>query len=128
MGFLDRLKQSQSAELEAWSTLDAVEQLDKIDALSEERPVAIFKHSTSCGISAGAKHRLESEWAHILDDLHLYYLDLLSYRPISNAIAKRYNIRHESPQILVIRNGEVIFHTSHHRINVGALKAAIEAT
>ena len=126
MGFLERLKQSQEASIDDWKVINAESHLNEIDDLSRERPIAIFKHSTSCGISAGAKHRLESEWYKIVEDLDLYYLDLLSYRAVSNAIADRYGIRHESPQIIVLRDGKPVYHTSHHRINVDDLKRALE--
>ncbi len=125
MGFLDRLRASQSAGMSDWKMLDSIKQLDEIDALSKEKTVVIFKHSTTCGISAGAKNRLESDWPKLEGDIAFYYLDLLSYRPISNEIASRYGVRHESPQIIVINNGNAVHDSSHHRISVGDLNSAI---
>lgn len=117
MGFLDRLKASQASTIDNWSILDSIKQLDAIDELSKTQPVVLFKHSTTCGISAGAKHRLEGDWDAIPEGTAFYYLDLLNHRDISNAIADRYAVRHESPQILVIRDGKSVYNTSHQRIN-----------
>jgi len=126
MGFLDRLKASQSSKNTAWKMLADHAQLDAIDNLSKEKPVVLFKHSTTCGISASAKNRLEIDWDSLSGDFEFYYLDLLSYRPISNAISKRYDIRHESPQILVIKDGVATYHSSHHGIQVGAIQQALD--
>ena len=125
MGFLDRLKASQSSGMSDWKMLTDISQLDEIDNLSMEKTVVIFKHSTTCGISAGAKSRLEMDWTSLEGDVAFYYLDLLSYRPISNEIASRYSVRHESPQIIVINNGAATHDSSHHRISVGDLNKAL---
>ncbi len=125
MGFLDRLKASQSSGISDWKMLTDISQLDEIDNLSMEKTVVIFKHSTTCGISAGAKSRLEMDWTSLEGDVAFYYLDLLSYRPISNEIASRYSVRHESPQIIVINNGAATHDSSHHRISVGDLNKAL---
>ncbi len=121
MGFLDRLKASQTGTIENWKALTDINQLELVDELSKTQSVVLFKHSTSCGISAGAKSRLEVDWDALPEDTVFYYLDLLRHRDISNAIADRYSIRHESPQILVIKNGKTVFHASHHRINTKLL-------
>ena len=125
MGFLDRLKASTSATNQAWKTLSSIDQLDQIDVQSNERPVILFKHSTTCGISAGAKYRLEDAWGDEVKNYDFYYLDLLTYRPISNAIATRYGVRHESPQILVIQNGKAVYNASHQRIDLARIEQAI---
>ena len=125
MGFLDRLKASTSATNQAWKTLSSIDQLDQIDVQSNERPVILFKHSTTCGISAGAKYRLEDAWGDEVKNYDFYYLDLLTYRPISNAIATRYGVRHESPQILVIQNGKAVYNASHQSIDLARIEQAI---
>lgn len=100
-----------------WQRLTDLAQLDAIDAASRESPVLIFKHSTSCGISRTAKDRLERAWTSEDDARHtVYYLDLLRYRSISNAIALRYGVEHESPQVLVIVNGKCRYANSHFGI------------
>ena len=127
MGFLDKLRSSESNQVEHWTDLTDVHQLEEIDQVSNTRPVVIFKHSTTCGISAGAKFRLEAEWEDVAHDHDFYYLDLLTFRPISNAVAEKYQVRHESPQILIIRNGMAIYHTSHHRITKSSVQSALES-
>ena len=126
MGFLDRLRSSQSgAPLSSWKVLNSVEQLEELAEHSYQKPVVIFKHSTSCGISAGAKYRLESDWSFEESDLEMYYLDLLRYRPVSNAVAERFGVTHQSPQIIVLKNGKAVFDTSHHQVNTQAIEAQL---
>lgn len=111
-----------------WQTLNSVEQLDQVLEESKEKPVVIFKHSTSCSISATAKSRLERQWESSgLGNVTPYYLDLLSYRPISNEIAEVLQVRHESPQLLLIQDGMCTYHASHLGISVDAVKKQVEA-
>lgn len=97
-----------------WKTLTSEEQLSEINAASAHQPVAIFKHSTRCSISSMAKARLER--AAEPDGLTFYYLDLIAYRSLSNKIAELYQVPHESPQILIIRNGACVYDESHSGI------------
>lgn len=106
-----------------WLPLNSISQLEEIDHKSMLSPVVIFKHSTSCSISGMSKMRLEGKWDL---DIAAYYLDLLNYRPISQAIAERYKVHHESPQVLLIKNGECIHDASHFDITVDELKEALE--
>lgn len=109
-----------------WNKITAVEQLAQIDAESANHPVFIFKHSTTCSISAMALNRLEGKWQ-AADDQKIkpYYLDLLTYRPISNEIAARYGVVHESPQVLVIVNGKAIYNESHNGIRLSDILSAV---
>jgi bacillithiol system protein YtxJ len=101
-----------------WNTLNNISQLDTIDASSAERKILIMKHSTRCSISSLALNRLENKWQDADNDrLEPYYLDLLTYRPISNAIAERYGVEHESPQVLIISKGKCIYTSTHTDIN-----------
>ncbi len=102
---------------EDWKRLENEEQLNEIDAISKTKPVVIFKHSTSCSRSAFAKEKLSGNFDLDPEKALFYYLDLLSYRHISNAIAARYNVIHQSPQILIIKNGKSVFDTSHESID-----------
>jgi bacillithiol system protein YtxJ len=106
-----------------WLPLTDVAQLDAIKEESRLHPVVIFKHSTTCSISAMAKNRLEREEAP--EGVPAYYLDLLTYRPISNAIAQQFGIKHESPQLLIIRNGECVYDESHNGVRMDELKEAL---
>lgn len=101
-----------------WKILDSVEQLNQIIASSEQQPFAIFKHSTRCNISSMAKNRIERNWELLPDNIVMYYLDLLTYRPISNAIESVLGIEHQSPQLLLINNKQCVYHVSHSEINV----------
>ncbi|MFB9863266.1 bacillithiol system redox-active protein YtxJ [Rufibacter immobilis] len=106
-----------------WHPITNAEQIEQIKEESKERPVVIFKHSTQCSISATAKSRLERQWDDAgLNAVKPYYLDLLSYRPVSNEIAQSFNVRHESPQLLLIKDGQCQYHGSHLGINLQEVK------
>jgi len=103
-------------------------QLDAIDAASRQAPVLIFKHSTRCSISITALHRLEWDWTSADDAVRtVWYLDLLRFRPVSNAIAERYGVQHESPQVLVIRDGRCVYDASHTAITYAGVTGALDA-
>lgn len=111
-----------------WQTLNSAEQLKEVIEESKSKPVVIFKHSTSCSISSTAKSRLERQWdTSELGDITPYYLDLLSYRPVSNEIAELLQVRHESPQLLLIQDGVCTYHASHLGISVDSIKKKVEA-
>lgn len=105
-----------------WIQLTETQQLHEIIAESETMTIAIFKHSTSCGISRMVLKGFEreSEKTHP-DNVKFYFLDLLKFRTISNEIADRFDVRHESPQLIVIKNGAVKHHSSHSSISFSAL-------
>ena len=108
-----------------WNQLTSVSQLDEIDRLSATQAVLIYKHSTRCHICTTALNRLERKWGEE-DKARLapYYLDLLQHRGVSNAIAERYGVEHQSPQVLVIRNGKCVFSQTHMQINYDDVMAA----
>ena len=105
-----------------WSLLTREEQIQEIVEESKQAPVVIFKHSTSCSISATAKGRLERQWADNNIAAKPYYLDLLAYRPISNQLARTFAIAHESPQLLLIRDGICVYDASHLGIRLDEVK------
>ena len=105
-----------------WIKLEQESQLEQIVALSHIKPQAIFKHSTRCSISTVAKNRLDNS---SVDEIDFYYLDLLAFRNISNSIAEKFNVYHESPQIILIKNGECIYVESHSGINIQDIVEAI---
>lgn len=109
-----------------WQPLTDIEQLQDIARESHEQPVLIFKHSTSCSISAAAKGKLERQWSEAgLADTKLYYLDLLRFRSVSNEIAKQFGVQHESPQLLLIQDGECRYNASHMSIRLSEVKNAV---
>lgn len=107
-----------------WKNITSVEDVDTILENSQQKVQLIFKHSTTCPISSMAKMRLEGDWD--LDNVETHYLDLLAYRPVSNYIAESMGVHHESPQIIVLRDGEVILDASHLDITVAEVKEAID--
>lgn len=114
-----------------WNKLEQVEQLEEINSLSKEKPVVIFKHSTRCSISAASLNRLERKWDEAkAGNLTPYYLDLIKHRDISNEIENVYGIDHESPQVLLIKDGQCVYDNSHFGIsfdeiieNIGSVSA-----
>lgn len=105
-----------------WNKLTTIETLDSIANESNSQPILIFKHSTRCSISATALSRLERNWT---DDtsqkIKPYYLDLIAFREISSGIAAKFNVEHESPQILIIKNGICVYNNSHTGINFATI-------
>jgi len=99
-----------------WHTLTSEEQLEQIKVASQTKPQLIFKHSTRCGISSMSLNRLNREPDFEKADFHL--LDLIAYRNISQKIAADFQVQHESPQVLLIKNGECIYEESHNGINM----------
>jgi bacillithiol system protein YtxJ len=98
--------------------------LDEIIALSKEKPVLIFKHSTRCSISRFALKQFENEFD-LQNQIDAYFLDLLEFRDISNEIASRFGIMHQSPQLLLIKEGKVLYDASHSDIQANELKKYI---
>lgn len=103
-----------------WIPLQLASQLDEMVAISDQKPALIFKHSTRCSVSRFALKQFENEYA--LDDkIDAYFLDLLEYRDISNEIASRFGVYHQSPQLLLIKNGQSVYDASHDAIDAGDL-------
>ena len=106
-----------------WIPLESQEDLNEAITFSETVPVAIFKHSTRCGISRMVLKQFENNVSEeILEDFKLYYLDLLNHRSLSNEIAAKFDVQHQSPQLLIIRNGIAIANASHNDIIATDLK------
>jgi bacillithiol system protein YtxJ len=108
-----------------WLVLDREQQLDEIAARSNDVPCVIFKHSTRCSVSSAAKYRLEEQWDFPVESVQPYFLDLLSYRSVSDQVAERFDVFHESPQMLLIKNGECICEASHLDISVDEIRECL---
>ena len=104
-----------------WSFITDSSQLDEITNESFEKLVVIFKHSMRCHISRSALRQFEKEFDS-KGKIAPYFLDLLEYRNISNEIASRFGVIHQSPQIIVIKDGKAIYNASHERIDAGKLE------
>jgi len=102
-----------------WKMIDSSEVLTEIKERSKSENILIFKHSTRCSISAMALSRLEKQWHGISDEKpEVYFLDLIRYRNLSDEIAFTFNVRHESPQALLIKDGKCTRHASHTGIDL----------
>jgi bacillithiol system protein YtxJ len=107
-----------------WIPLTFMGQLDEIVAFSNQKPVVIFKHSTRCSISRMALKQFENEFD-LEDQVDAYYLDLLEHRDISNEIASRFGVYHQSPQLLLIKEGKSVYDVSHNDIDAEELKGKL---
>lgn len=100
-----------------WNYLEHPDQLNQLINESTEKTILIFKHSTRCNISRATLDRLERNWKDSeVPNVKPYFLDLLSHRSISNAIADEFQVEHQSPQVLIIRNGKSVYDNSHYGI------------
>lgn len=102
-----------------WIPLTTEEQLTEIVEKSSSIPQVIFKHSTRCGTSSMVLSRLERTDTPV--GIDFYFLDLIKYRNISNLITEQFSVYHESPQLLLIRNGECVYDESHMGISMDEL-------
>ncbi len=129
MGIFDRFKSNrQSIKQEdvqefstkvsmPWSPLVRADQISDLINQSHDRPVLIFKHSTRCIISTMVLRELEAK-AQILAELgYWYYLDLIANRDCSNKVSQDLNVVHQSPQLIILRNGVVQWYASHQAIS-----------
>lgn len=98
-----------------WISLTSFDQLE--DSQNNKSIFAIFKHSTRCPISAAAKQRMEKSWDLENSGVPVFYLDVLEDRDLSNKVAEHFTVEHQSPQILVVKDGKCIYHASHTGIS-----------
>src|SRR5687768_874700 len=107
-----------------WIELTKESQLSEIKERSNNKLQVIFKHSSRCSVSSMAKGRLERGTPP--PDIDFYFLDLIKYRDISNKIVEEFSVYHESPQILLIKNGECVYDESHLGISMAEIEAVVE--
>ncbi|MEZ4792101.1 MAG: bacillithiol system redox-active protein YtxJ [Gelidibacter sp.] len=121
MGIFDKLfngsTEPKQVDSTPWIDLNRMEQLNSILVQSKTKLQLIFKHSTRCGISRMVIGQFKKDFKLTETEVDLYYLDVLSHRDISNEIANRFDVVHESPQLLMVKNGVVVKHASHGEIN-----------
>lgn len=120
-GMFGKSEAQESAKV-AWNYLETIEDLDAAEALSKDKTVVLFKHSTRCSISRFVLKQFENSFDLPEDKIALYFLDLIEYRPISNEIASRFGVTHQSPQLIVVKNGKAVYDASHESIDANALK------
>ena len=109
-----------------WTKLTDMTVLDQIKEESKKSPILILKHSTRCPTSSMALNRLERNWdSSKVSDLKHYYLDLISYRDISNQIAADFSILHQSPQVLIISDGKCVYNASHMGVSFAEIENVV---
>ena len=108
-----------------WLPLNSLEQLEKIKEASKTEAVLIFKHSTRCGISSMVIKRFEALFTEEHQNLKVYYLDLLNYRNISDEVGYTFQVMHQSPQLIIVKNGVSIQNSSHYDITLTDLSRFI---
>ena len=109
-----------------WAQLESSKQLEDLIQNSTAKPQLIFKYSSRCDLSYTMLNRLENDWQpNETDNIDTIFLDILSARELSNSVENKFGIRHESPQVLVIKNGECIYDDSHMRINYNRIKECL---
>lgn len=106
-----------------WKSLDTAATLEEIKQQSNDQTIMLFKHSTRCSISASALDRLERSWDNQeMEGIQPYFLDLIRYREVSNQVAQEFGVAHQSPQLILIRDGKAVYDNSHFGINYQELK------
>ncbi|MEO9258167.1 MAG: bacillithiol system redox-active protein YtxJ [Crocinitomicaceae bacterium] len=123
MGIFTRAKNTSSFD---WTNLEDEKQLDDLILTSYSKPVLLFKHSTRCSVSSMAKKRLEADWNIEEGKVTTVYLDILNHRDLSNKITERTGVHHQSPQAILLRNGAVVYHSSHEAIMADDIKKLVE--
>lgn len=108
-------------KMKNWKTISSEKDVMALIDNSLHRPQIIFKHSTRCGISAYAESRLIDGSGLLEPKADIHYLDLLAHRGVSDFIAKELGIRHQSPQVIVLKNKKVVYSATHHSIDAALI-------
>ena len=122
MSLMNWFKRSSNKLNFDWLELSSEEQF--LDILENTPQFILFKHSTRCSISSVAKRRIEDNWD-IEEDIAIYNLDLIQYRNVSNLIAEKLKVEHQSPQLILVKDGKAVYNASHNGIAVEYLKQAV---
>ncbi|MDP2386435.1 MAG: bacillithiol system redox-active protein YtxJ [Bacteroidota bacterium] len=127
MGFFTSKNKNSSNEPASlnWKPLQSVLELDTLSKNSHQKPVLIFKHSTRCSISRMVLKQFENDYTIDPTKMDSYFVDLLNFRSVSNEIANKFLVEHQSPQILLIKNGKCIYYASHSDIDAEAVESIL---
>lgn len=100
----------------------------KVLEKSKEEPVFVFKHSTECPVSAGAAHRTNTFISKetTQDTPNFYFVKVIERKPVSKTIEANMKVKHESPQLLLLKDGKALWNTSHENITAGRIKTALQ--
>ena len=124
MGIFDKIfggnneesTKTNSGELE-WFNLGSIDDLNAALEFSKEQPILLFKHSTRCSISSSAMDRFKRNWNGSEVNVRAFYLDLLNHKDVSAEIAERLNVEHQSPQMIIVKDGIAVFSATHMNID-----------
>ncbi|HLP95288.1 MAG TPA: bacillithiol system redox-active protein YtxJ [Saprospiraceae bacterium] len=111
-----------------WHKLESADQIEQIIQRSKEIPCIIYKHSNRCHICSIAQYRLEDDWSFGTDEVEAYYLDVIAHRPVSMEVANTFQVHHESPQVLLIMDGECVYDASHLDIQFQEILEEVKAS
>jgi bacillithiol system protein YtxJ len=120
-GMFGKSEQQSNSKLQ-WNYLVSMEDLNAAEQVSHEKTVLLFKHSTRCSISRFVVKQFENTFDISEDTMEIYFLDLIEYRSISNEIASRFGVIHQSPQMIVLKNGKAVYDASHESIDAKSLE------
>ena len=122
MGLFDRILGSKVKEKKetnvSWISLNSLEQIKTIKEQSKSETIFVFKHSTRCGISTMVIKRFENLFNSSMNNIKVYYLDLLNFRAISDEVGYSFQVQHQSPQLLIIRNQVAVLNVSHYDLSL----------
>lgn len=126
MGIFDRFfKDDEKREKMFWNIISLESKVDDIIEISHHKPQVIFKHSNQCGTSFFAKRNLENIKKDTFENVDFYLIDVIQDRIVSRYLSEKIGLRHESPQLLILHEGRIIWHGSHHQVNEDNLKSAM---
>ncbi|MGJ8743201.1 bacillithiol system redox-active protein YtxJ [Polaribacter sp.] len=108
-----------------WIPLISLEQLEVIKEQSKNETILIFKHSTRCGISSMVIKKFDKLFKEEHQHIKVYYLDLLNYRNISDEVGYTFQVMHQSPQLIAVKNGVSVQNSSHYDITLTDLTTII---
>lgn len=111
-----------------WNELTSVEEVDELVLASNAKPQVIYKHSNRCAVSYLSRINLEKISPDIMKLVDLYRVDVIRDRPISKYISEKLKVRHESPQLIILKDGEVLWHGSHYQVNLDKMVSALSLT
>jgi bacillithiol system protein YtxJ len=120
-GMFGKSEQQSNSKLQ-WTYLVSIEDLNAAEQVSHEKTVLLFKHSTRCSISRFVVKQFENTFDISEGTMEIYFLDLIEYRSISNEIASRFGVVHQSPQMIVLKNGKAVYDASHESIDAKSLE------
>lgn len=106
-------------------TIHGLDELDRMLAATGDRPLLLFKHSHTCGTSAEALDELVAHLNERPADASYAMVTVQTHREVSNAVARKLGVRHETPQALLVRDGRVVWSASHFHVTASAVEEAL---